>query len=844
MKTFRLTFLLVLALAWTFVPAQPASTMNAAFVDASLFASTQESLAVIVTGESSLQAAAVVENLGGQITSDLWLIDAVGAVLPAAQLPTLAAATGIRSIVANHQIEASGSGNNNGWLTDVGWPVAKDVGAEKAHAKWITGFGVTVAVIDSGVYYDPIRLAIAGSDSAMLFAGQADFLGDGVCKAANPIEQAFLVQGDGYCLQKYGSSRDTFGHGSHVAGIISNNFRDAASNITLGIAPAAQIFSFRVLDQDGKGVYEDTIQAIQTIVQLKDEYRIRVINMSLSATATVPYFVDPLNRAVEKAWAAGIVVVAAAGNEGPNAETITVPGNDPYIITVGGLNTNSTPGDWSDDVLPAWSATGPTLDGFAKPDVLAPGANVVSFMYNSPLDVANSAKLALAHPDFSITQDLFRMSGTSMATAVTSGVVALMLQANPNLTPDQVKFRLIYSARPAIDGDDIAYNLLQQGAGRIWAPDAVFGSFPAEGVANVGMDIHSDLAHGYTKNRDLAYHYQGPLRKQLSDDGSAQLYFAETVDGTIYGFGSTDANTGKWLSRGEMDNRAPTWSNQFGAWNSGSGIWSGGHSHAPGLLSWSNGHPTWGGGMALWSGGTPQWAGGLPTWSGGMALWSGGMALWSGGMALWSGSLPVWDGSPNWAGGMALWSGGMALWSGSESTSIAATRWVEEDWGESDAPMDSLDAGVPAAGPASAHITDLEGSARCANRKCNWDATVTVSVQDNLSSAVADATVSLRWQTSNESGTISCKTNGTGICSVVQRIKANSASATFTVTDIGHPSLSYAQAANRDADGDSNGTTITVAKPSNARSADGGTEADEEEAASIQLFLPAVNNGR
>ena len=128
---------------------------------------------------------------------------------------------------------------------------------------------------------------------------------------------------------------------------------------------------------------------------------------------------DPLNRAAEAAWAAGIVVVAAAGNQGPGPETITVPGSDPYVITVGAIDGQRTPGYWGDDVVPAWSSTGPTLYGFAKPDVLAPGANLVSFMYNDHDNVANSARLVQEHPDYSATSSLFRMNGTSMATAVT-----------------------------------------------------------------------------------------------------------------------------------------------------------------------------------------------------------------------------------------------------------------------------------------------------------------------------------------------------------------------------------------------------------------------------------------
>ena len=126
----------------------------------------------------------------------------------------------------------------------------------------------------------------------------------------------------------------------------------------------------------------------------------------------------------------------------------------------------------------------------------------------------------LDHPEYAVGPRFFRMSGTSMATAVTSGVVALMLQAHPEWTPDQVKFRLMQSARPALTDDgDLVYNVFQQGMGRIWAPDAIFGDLP-DGQANLGMDIQADLAHGYSTPEDMAYHYQGPVHRALSDDGA------------------------------------------------------------------------------------------------------------------------------------------------------------------------------------------------------------------------------------------------------------------------------------------------------------------------------------
>ncbi|MGB5050510.1 MAG: S8 family serine peptidase, partial [Caldilineaceae bacterium] len=748
------------------------------------------------------------QRFGGQVTSNLWLINGVGAILPASQLSKLSTSPGIHSLVANQQVASSGSSDGHSWLTtDKGWPFAKDVGADIVHARSITGKGIAVAVIDSGVFYDPLRMMMAGSESALRFIGQADMLGESSCTPQSLWQglqsgwQTFQSeQHSDFCLKKYYGATDGYGHGTHVAGIIGNGFRDANTNISLGIAPAAQVVSLRALGNDGTGVYENTIRAIQSAVELKDAYNIRIINLSLSATASVPYFVDPLNRAVEAAWADGIVVLAAAGNSGAQSETITVPGNDPYIITVGGLNTNRTPGDWSDDILPVWSSTGPTLDGFIKPDVLAPGSNIVSFMYNSALDQANIAALARIHPDFSITEDLFRMSGTSMATAVASGVVALMLEANPALTPDQVKFRLAYSAMPAVDQDDIAYNLLQQGAGRIWAPDAVFGNFPSDARANVGMDILQDLSHGYEKKSDLAYHYGGPIRKQTSDDGASVLYYAETVDGEVYGFGSTDSNSSQWLSWETLDSRVPTWSGSFGAWNSPAGTWAGGYSYSAGMALWSGRIPTWSGGLPTWSGGVPTWSGGIPTWSGGMTF-AGGIPTWSGGVPTWSGRVPTWS------GGIPTWSGGMDV-------SVGATRWVQDDKAAAPPTLTT--------GALSMQVTDLDGSTKCVDRRCKWDAQVTLRVADNLSAPVAGATATFDWKTSAESGKLSCTTDKAGSCKVNQRINSRRGQITFAVSALAYPGLTYASASQ----GEHN-TTITLNRPAQGRASAEGDMSEE-----------------
>jgi hypothetical protein len=208
--------------------------------------------------------------------------------------------------------------------------------------------------------------------------------------------------------------------------------------------------------------------------------------------------------------------------------------------------------------LPQYTSTGPTLDGFAKPDLVAPGTNIVSFMYNNPNNPKGTAALARNHPDYSADANLFRMSGTSMATAVASGVAALMLQSQPQFTPDQVKFHLKYSAKPSITGQpEPNYGILQQGVGRIWAPDAVGGPFPQNDRDNPGMNLSSDLAHGYAQT-DLAFHYQGFVQRAQSDDNRVTVYFFMDANNTPIALGATD-QAGQWLDRRSFDAMALSW---------------------------------------------------------------------------------------------------------------------------------------------------------------------------------------------------------------------------------------------------------------------------------------------
>src|SRR5205807_909062 len=236
---------------------------------------------------------------------------------------------------------------------------------------------------------------------------------------------------------------DYFGHGTHVAGIVASaGWSSTGRNFShtfKGIAPNANIINLRVLDQNGAGTDSSVIAAIQTAINLKDKYNIRVINLSLGRQAYESYTTDPLCQAVESAWKAGIVVVVAAGNQGRNNSagtngygTITAPGNDPYVITVGAMNTKGT-GDRADDVMTSYSSKGPTtVDHIVKPDLVAPGNRVVAVQGVGALisaNLQNKPPLSYYQVGTSTTPSTsyYMLSGTSMGSAVVSGAAALLL---------------------------------------------------------------------------------------------------------------------------------------------------------------------------------------------------------------------------------------------------------------------------------------------------------------------------------------------------------------------------------------------------------------------------------
>jgi serine protease AprX len=339
------------------------------------------------------------------------------------------------------------------------------------------GTGVGVAIIDSGVSDHPDLHNAAG--------------------ASRVVYSQSFVAGDT-------TTGDKYGHGTHVAGLIGGTGN--ASGVSngyqakyAGMAPNANIINLRVLDQNGSGTDSQVIAAIQQAIALKSTYNIRVINMSLGRPIFESYTLDPVCQAVEAAWQAGIVVVVAAGNNGRDNSmgthgfaTIGAPGNDPAVITVGATRTKDT-ATRVDDAIASYSSKGPTLvDHLVKPDLVAPGNRLVSLRaWGSTLDTG--------YPQFKVSPAsgyarYFRLSGTSMATPVVSGAVALMLQQNPSLTPDQVKARLMKTAWKGFTQytssiDDIGntysnqYDIFTYGAGYLDIDAALNNTDLATGIA-------------------------------------------------------------------------------------------------------------------------------------------------------------------------------------------------------------------------------------------------------------------------------------------------------------------------------------------------------------------------
>ena len=449
----------------------------------------------IVQGASLEVVTAAVIAVDGEITHELGIINAVAAVLTERERDRLTAHGDFR-ISVDAAVEVAGKpGGRNMVSSEAVTEKPALTPIDALHAEGITGNGVTVAVLDSG--------SMSHVSLNKNAKGYGRFLAQ-----YNAISDEVVAQID---MRRLGGKRagtgiisdDEAGHGTHVQSVIVSSATDADGSYN-GVAPYAYLVSVKAFDANGQGTYADVIRGIDWIVANRDYLGIDILNLSLSTQPQSHYWDDPLNQAVMRAWNEGIVVVVSAGNGGPDPMTIGVPGNVPYVITVGAMSDNYTPGLNNDDILASFSAAGPTAEGFVKPEIVAPGGHIVGLM-------CNRSTIAIAPPQYHDGGAYFTMSGTSQSASVVSGIAALILEAEPNLTPDQVKCKLISSAQPAVDADgNLSYSVFQQGAGMVNAYNAVHGN--NYDCANRGMDIGADLAGTVHSGGRANVDESGPIR--------------------------------------------------------------------------------------------------------------------------------------------------------------------------------------------------------------------------------------------------------------------------------------------------------------------------------------------
>ncbi|MEO6205521.1 MAG: S8 family serine peptidase [Mycobacteriales bacterium] len=543
---------------------------------------------VVVSGRHSVAATAeAVRRLGGTVGKPLEMIGGVSARVPADRLVELSHDPAIGAVTANTTGRFSEFAYDD---TTVASNFTKTTGANSAWNAGNLGAGVGVAVLDTGI------------------SSMNDFSGR-------------IVYGPD--LSGEGTTVDSFGHGTVMAGAIAGGGNDSAGQVGgayVGVAPKATLVSVKVAGRNGVVDVATILQAMHWVSSYKDQFNIRVLNLSWGTRSTQDPAVDPLNYAVERLWRQGIVVVVAAGNSGNAAGTITKPGDDPLVITAGAYDDKGNL-DATDDSLPVWSSRGPTAQGLTKPDLVSPGRTIITARSYGSYVEANNPK-ALISPSY------IKGSGTSQAAAVTSGLAALVVAANPSYTPDQVKRVLTSTANP-LAGKPAN----DQGAGRV------------------------NLAKALTAD-------PGPA---ISQTGSSN------------GLGSIEASRGGYnvtancagtatLIKGEIDNRCEAWNGSTWTGSTWTGsTWTG--------STWTG--STWTG--STWTGSTwtnAAWTG--STWTGGQwtgSTWTG--STWTG--STWTGS--TWTGS-TWTG--STWTG--STWTGSTWTTAEYDEFLTAFWGNRPGP--------------------------------------------------------------------------------------------------------------------------------------------------------------
>ncbi len=422
------------------------------------------------TRESALAAAAVVKTKG-RLGHGLSIIGSVSARLRWSQVQALSHDKDVAYISRDDVVLAKFDPVETATLVTT--PGVREIGAPDAWTRYgVTGKGIGVAILDSGIAPHP--------DLAGRIVASVDLT------SGLPGEP--LV-----------APADPGGHGTHVAGLVAGDGTASAGMYT-GVAPGANLVDVRVIGSGGATTISTLVRGMQWVLAHRATYNIRVANLSAGAPVATSYKTDPLAAAVEVLILAGVTVVVSSGNNGPGNSTITTPGSDPYVVTVGAIDDNATP-SLDDDSSASWSSRGPTyIDATAKPDLVAPGRKMVSLRSpGSTLDLElpdrQVAGLDAAAPAY------FRLSGSSMAAPVVTGVVALMLERNPGLTPAQVKHRLKTTATPLAYGTPTS-----TGSGLVNAVAAVgSGDAAADTASNGFSDGLADEMYPYIYGQPIQW---------------------------------------------------------------------------------------------------------------------------------------------------------------------------------------------------------------------------------------------------------------------------------------------------------------------------------------------------
>jgi len=427
-RYFQFLIVAVLLFSTGFISTQqvPAAKVQPLLLEMSIHNPGQIVQVIVQKSAVTADAEDLVVDLDGQVTQDLGIINAFAAEMTAQSAVELSRMETVRWVSLDAKVVSSACSQCID-TANLANAYISTIKADKAwnNSPYLQGKNVGIAIVDSGI---------------------------------NPSGDLYTTMGvnrqvaNVYFNTDYNqNTSDGYGHGTHVSSVAAGDGSDSNGKY-IGVAPMANVINVKVTNDDGSARSSDVIAGLQWILNNKSTYNIRVVNISFNSTVAESYHTSPLDAAVEILWFNKIVVVTSAGNQATGI--LYPPANDPFVITVGATDDKGTT-SLSDDVVTSFSAYGTTSDGFVKPDLVAPGRNIIARLVNTNMGMAQ------AHPANVINQTYFKMSGTSVSAPMVSGAVAILLQSEPNLTPDQVKYRLMSTANKSWT----SYNSKKAGSG-------------------------------------------------------------------------------------------------------------------------------------------------------------------------------------------------------------------------------------------------------------------------------------------------------------------------------------------------------------------------------------------